>query len=275
KERLTEIFKTANEVSEKSNSDPLANIAGINMEGPFISVKKKGAQNEDYIKNPDINMFNELNESCGNMIKLVTLAPELDGSLDYIREVGDKVNISVGHSDANYDCAAYAFMAGANHVTHICNAMPPFNHRNPGIIGAACDNDKVYAEVICDGIHIHPSMIRTLFKLFGKDRLVFISDSMEATGMPDGEYELGGQKVFKKGNLATLKDGTLAGSVTNLFDCMKNAVSFGIPLGAAVKCATVNPAKSIGAFPNIGSLEVGSRADILLLNPDFSIAKIY
>ena len=146
--------------------------------------------------------------------------------------------------------------------------------RDPGIIGAAADCPHAMAEIICDGIHIHPSVIRNAFRMFGNDRMILISDAMRATGMEDGEYELGGQPVIKKGRLATLKDGTIAGSATNLFDCMKNAVQFGIPLGVAVKAATCNPAKSIECSQEIGTLAVGARADILLLDQDLNIVKI-
>ncbi|MCR5272994.1 MAG: N-acetylglucosamine-6-phosphate deacetylase [Lachnospiraceae bacterium] len=270
-EDLKKIFETTTAIRK---TDDMAKIVGINMEGPFISEKKKGAQNAKYIKSADIEAFCELNASCGNLIKLVTLAPETNGALDFIEELKDEVNISVGHTDANFQTAAKAFSLGANHVTHLFNAMPPFHHRDTGVVGAAFDNKDVYVEVICDGIHIAPSMIRAIFKIFGSDRVVLISDSMEATGMPDGEYMLGGQKVYKKGNHATLSDNTLAGSATNLFDCMKNAVAFGIPLEDAIKSATMTPAKSIGIFPTAGAITENQSADILILNEDLTPEKI-
>lgn len=267
---LSDIFKT---ISKVSSSMDYANIIGINMEGPFISTKKKGAQNERYIQNPDINMFKQLNSLCNNRIKLITLAPELEGAIDFISELKNTVNISIGHTDASYEQAMAAFNAGVNHVTHICNAMPPFHHRDTGIIGAAADCNS-YVELICDGIHIHPSMVRSLFRLFGSDKICLISDSMEATGMKDGSYKLGGQKVIKKGNHATLEDGTLAGSATNLFDCMKLAVSFGISLEDAIKAASVNPAKSIGFYPQVGCLDIDSKADVLILSRDLHLENV-
>ncbi|MBE5909926.1 N-acetylglucosamine-6-phosphate deacetylase [Pseudobutyrivibrio sp.] len=270
-DRLEKIFNTVNEVGAEGN---LANIVGINMEGPFISYQKRGAQNPDYILAPDVEMFRRLNRICDNKIRLITMAPEVEGATDFIKELCSEVNISVGHTMANYDEATAAFKAGANHVTHLFNAMPPLNHREPGVIGAAADSENVFVELICDGIHIHPSAIRLAFKVFGSDRVVLISDSMEATGMVDGEYELGGQKVFKKGNHATLADGTLAGSATNLFDCMKKAVEFGLPLYDAVKSATTTPAKSIGMYPKIGALEVGSKADILIVSKDLELDEL-
>ena len=271
KEMLLEIFKSATDIEP---SDDLANIVGINMEGPFISEKKKGAQNGKYISNPDETFFNDCQKACNNLIKLVTLAPESEGSDAFIEACKDDVNISVGHTAATYDQADLAFKAGANHVTHLCNGMPPFNHREPGVFGAAFDNKDVVVELICDGIHIHPSMIRSIFSLFGAHRVALISDSMEATGMEDGDYELGKQHVIKKGHHATLEDGTLAGSATNLFDCMKKAMEFGIPAEDAIKSATMTPAKSIGLFPEIGSLAVGATADVLILDQQFNLEKI-
>lgn len=270
-DRLEKIFNTVNTVGTEPD---LANVVGINMEGPFISYEKRGAQNPDYILAPNVEMFRRLNRICDNKIRLITLAPEVDGATDFIKELCSEVNISVGHTMANYEEATAAFKAGANHVTHLFNAMPPLNHREPGVIGAAADSENVFVELICDGIHIHPSTIRLAFKVFGSDRVVLISDSMEATGMVDGEYELGGQKVFKKGNHATLADGTLAGSATNLFDCMKKAVEFGLPLYDAVKAATATPAKSIGMYPEIGALEPGSKADILIVSKDLELDEL-
>lgn len=149
--------------------------------------------------------------------------------------------------------------------------MPAFHHRDPGIVGAAADAPHAMVEIICDGIHIHPAVIRSVFHMFGDDRVILISDAMRATGMADGTYELGGQTVYKKGRFATLADGTLAGSATNLFDCMQNALSFGLPLESVVRAVTYNPAKSIGMEKTIGSLTPGARADVLLLNKKYEL----
>lgn len=267
---LKQIFASAGKVPADAAH---ASIVGIHMEGPYISPAKKGAQKEDYIVSPDIHAFRELNASCNGLIRLVTLAPELPGSLEFIRALHNEVAVSLGHSEADYDTASAAFAAGASHATHLFNAMPPLLHRDPGIIGAAFDDPKVMVEVICDGIHITPAVIRMIFQLFGDDRVILISDAMRATGMEDGVYELGGQQVFKNGNRATLADGTLAGSATNLFDCMRHAVSFGIPLASAIKAATMNPARSIGN-EYIGSLAPGKEADILLLDQNLSLVQV-
>lgn len=250
-----------------------ASVAGIHMEGPFISPAKKGAQNGEYIVSPDIARFQELNEASGGMIRLVTIAPELPGSLDFIKALHDTVSISLGHTESDYDTTLEAFKAGANHATHLFNAMPPLLHRNPGVIGAAFDSPHVMVELICDGVHLAPAVIRMAFQLFGEDRVVLISDALRAAGMEDGTYELGGQQIFKKGNWATLKDGTLAGSVTNLFDCMKKAVSLGIPLKSAVKAASVNPARSIRA-EQIGGIAPGKRADLLLVDKELNLIRV-
>lgn len=271
KEILSDIFQTVNDFP---GGEDCAQIAGINMEGPFIANAKKGAQNPAYISEPDIQLFRSLNALCHNQIRLVTIAPEVPGSDDFIRELHDEVVISAGHSAADYKQASNAFSNGVSHVTHLFNAMPPFHHREPGLIGAAADHAGVMVEVICDGLHIHPSMIRNIYRIFGADRVILISDSMEATGMPDGDYELGGQAVRKVGNLATLADQTLAGSATNLADCFRNAVSFGIPLADALKMVTCNPAKSIGLGDSIGSIHVGARADLLLLDKDLNLVKV-
>lgn len=271
KEMLLEIFKTATEIQP---SPELAHIAGINMEGPFIADSKKGAQNGKYISKPDAEMFEELYEASGNLIKLITLATEVEGSGEFIKRFKDEVVISLGHTDANFNQASEAFLAGANHVTHLCNAMPPFHHRDPGVYGAAALNENVFVELICDGIHIHKAMVHSIFKLFGADRVCLISDSMEATGMPDGDYELGKQHVIKNGPLATLEDGTIAGSATNLFDCMRKAIEFGITPEEAIKAASVTPAKSIGIYPEVGSLRAGARADVLILDEEFNLEKI-
>lgn len=277
-EQLLTICKTAAEYARKSqtlvatNTPPspssCAELVGIHLEGPFISPAKKGAQKESNIVPPSATLFEKLWEASDGLLKIITMAPETDSALSFIREFSDRVHISVGHTAADYDMAAWAFDAGADHLTHLFNAMNPLHHRNPGPIGAAFKHPEVFVEMICDGIHIHPAVMKASLQMFGKERIVFISDSMRATGLPDGHYELGGQPVDVKGPLATLPDGTIAASVTNLMDCMKKAVSVGIPLETAVRCASYNPACSIGVSDRLGSIEVGKQADCVLLNMD-------
>ena len=256
--------------------DTGADLVGINMEGPFINLKKAGAQNPEYIMPADKEMFLRLQERSGGLIKLVDIAPEEPGAMEFIDRAKGEVVISLAHTASDYDTAREAIEHGASHATHLYNAMPPLNHREPGVIGAVRDSEKCHPELICDGVHIHPSVIRATFAMFGADRMILISDSMRATGLEDGEYTLGGQPVTVRGNLATLHDGTIAGSATNLMDCMRFVVkTVGLPLETAVMCATENPAKEIGIFNEVGSISVGKRADFVLLDQELNIAAVY
>ena len=271
-ETLTDIANAAAAYKGETGAD----LVGINMEGPFISMAKKGAQNPAFIHRPDVEMFRRLQKASGNLFKLCAIAPEEEGAAEFISELQDEVVLSVAHTTADFDTAKTAFEKGAKQVTHLYNAMPPFTHRAPGVIGAACDNENVKVELICDGVHVHPSVIRATFKMFGDDRIVMISDSMMATGKPDGTYALGGQEVTVKGNVATLTEGgAIAGSVTNLMNCIRYAVkTAGIPLESAVKCAAVNSAKSIGIFDQYGSITAGKYANVVLLDEELNIEKI-
>ena len=269
------LIKIAKVAAAYENKDG-AILTGINMEGPYVSVEKKGAQNPAYIRKPDIEMYRRIQKESGDLIKLVAIAPEEEGAMEFISELKDEVILSLAHTTADYDTAYEALSKGANHITHLYNAMPPFSHREPGVVGAACDKPECMVELICDGIHIHPSVIRATFKMFGDDRIILISDSMMATGMPDGEYSLGGQAVKVADHKATLvTDGAIAGSATNLMDCMRNIVkNMGIPLETAVKCAAVNPAKSIGIYDKYGSIMPGKVANIVLLDKDLNIKSV-
>ncbi|MDY3919096.1 MAG: N-acetylglucosamine-6-phosphate deacetylase [Candidatus Limivivens sp.] len=277
-EILTGICRMAADYHASQSSCPgeLSLLEGINMEGPFISFAKKGAQNGSYIHKPDAAMFRRLQEAAGGLVKLVDIAPEEEGAMEFIDELKEEVAISLAHTTADYDTAKEAYDRGACHATHLYNAMPPFSHRAPGVIGAACDSPHVRVELICDGIHLHPATVRTTFRMFGDDRIVLISDSMMATGLSDGDYSLGGQPVKVTGNLATLSDGTIAGSATNLMDCLRTAVlKMGIPLGSAVKCAAVNSAKAAGLYDRYGSITPGKTANLVLLDPDLNLKAVY
>ena len=245
---------------------------GANLEGPFISGKKKGAQNPAYLMEPDTEAVLGILERSGGFPKIIDIAPELSGAMEFIRRISKEIRVSLAHTEADYDTACAAFEAGADHVTHLFNAMQPFLHRAPGLVGAAADRGA-YVELIADGRHVHPSVIRTVFKIFG-DRVVLISDSMEATGMPDCEYALGGQMVYVRGTLATLEDGTIAGSATNLYDCMVNAIRFGVPADEAIRAASLVPAVSIGIDDRFGSIKEGKDADLVIADRDYSIQKV-
>jgi N-acetylglucosamine-6-phosphate deacetylase len=251
-----------------------ARVVGINMEGPFFSEKKKGAQNPAYLKNPDFDAFKKLYDGCGGLIRLVDVAPELPGAAEFAARAAKLCTVSAAHTDADYEEASSFFDAGASHVTHLFNAMPGIHHREPGVIGAASERDHVTAELICDGLHVHPSAVRMAFRLF-PDRICLISDALRCAGMPDGTYELGGQDVFLKGGVARLGDGTIAGSAANLFSCMKNAVSYGIPKETAIRAASCLPARVIGADAEVGSIAAGKYADFLVTTPDLMLKEVY
>ena len=255
---------------EKSGKEPasMADLVGFNMEGPFISYEKKGAQNPIYIKKADPVLVDRFLKASDGLVKIVGLAPEQNPDFEaYIRAVKDRITVSLAHTNADYDTAMAAFAAGAHHAVHLYNAMTGLSHRAPGVVGAVMDSEGVTAEIICDGIHVHPAAVRAAFQMNGADRMVLISDSLRSTGMPDGGYDLGGQKTEKHGRLCTLVEGgSIAGSVTNLMDCMRYAVHhMGIPLETAIACASENPAKVLHIDNEYGSLAPGYRADIVLL----------
>ena len=272
-EQLTKVCQVA--AAHRDANKPGAELCGINLEGPFLSTAKKGAQKADWIHAPDVDMFRRLMAASKGLVKLVSIAPEEPGAMEFIEAVEGEVTVSIAHTTADYDTAMEAFRLGARQVTHLFNAMPPFSHRAPGVVGAALDTPICNVELICDGVHIHPSVVRATFKMFGPKRVILVSDTMRAAGMPDGDYTLGGQPVKVKGKYATLADGTLAGSVTNLMNCMRTAVSFGIPLEDAVWSAAVNPARAIGIFSRMGSLEPGKRANVVVLDQNLELKDVF
>lgn len=254
-----------------------ADLIGVNMEGPFISIEKKGAQDEKNIIPCSTAVCRQFLDSSEGLVKFVGIAPEKNaGAAEFIRQMKNEVNISLAHTNADYDTAKAAFDLGANHAVHLYNAMPEFTHRAPGVVGAAADSPHVNAELICDGVHIHPSVVRSTLKMFGEDRIIFISDSMRAAGMPDGQYTLGGLDVEVAGNRAVLvSNGVIAGSVTNLMDCMRTAVKkMGIPLETAVACATMNPAKALGEYDKYGSITARKKGNVVLLDKELNLKMV-
>lgn len=252
-----------------------ARVVGVNMEGPFISKEKKGAQREEAILAPDMELFRHFYELSGGIVKLVALAPEQPGGYEFAKEASRLCAVSIAHTTANYEEAKKSFDCGVTHATHLFNAMSGLSHRSPGVVGAVFDDDRVLAEIICDGLHLHPAVLRAAFRQLG-DRALVISDSMRANGLPEGEaFDLGGQMVTVRNGKATLEDGTIAGSVTNLHQEIKNLVSFGIPFETAVKAATLIPARSIGLEQELGSIEPGKRADLVVLDDKLDIVAVY
>ena len=260
---MTDSVENLEKITSQALPDEGAVVAGFHLEGPYISKNRKGAQNEAYIKTPDIEEFKRFKN-----VKKITVAPEVDGMEQFIKEAGCVV--SIGHTDCNYEQAITAINAGADCLTHTFNAMPPMLHRAPGPIGAAVEKG-IYAELICDGRHVSKAAVVALYKMFGADRLILISDTIRPAGCPDGVYDSGGLEVFMKDGIAALKDGTLAGGSQPLLYGVKKAVEFGIDFYEAVKMATETPARSLGL--NKGRIEPGFDADLLILESDMTVCK--
>lgn len=270
-EELTKIFANIDAMKDKVGG---AYIHGANMEGPYIAMSKKGAQNPLYVRNPDKEEFKKLYEGCNGAIRVVDIAPECDGGDEFIKEIQPICPVSIAHTDAGYDEAVHAIELGVRHITHLFNAQSGLHHRKPGVVGAAFDVGRangVRAELICDGFHIHPATLRIAFREMGEDGTVIISDSMKAAGCPDGDYDLGGQPVYVRDGKALLADGTIAASTSNVYKELKNVISFGIPEKQAVKSATINPAKAIRVDDKTGSIEEGKLADILVVDKEYNI----
>lgn len=272
KDRLIDIMHTVS--TFKSNG---AKIAGINLEGPFIALSKKGAQNGDFVRAGTIEEFDELYEASGEIIKLITIAPEAFESDEFIEKVSRKCVVSIGHSASNAVQCQSAIDKGASHITHLYNAMTPMSHRKAGIVGTALDNENVTCELICDGGHICPSVLRSTFKILGENRAVVVSDSMRGSGLGEGEFELGGQQVFVKlnGRYAVLEDGTIAASITNIHQEFRNLIDFGIDFRTALKSCTINPARVIGMDSEIGSIQTGKCADFVFIDENLDIKEVY
>lgn len=262
-----------------------ASLLGIYMEGPYFSLNNKGSQDEACLRPPDYEEYKRLQALSGNNIKIVSIAPELPGAGDFIEKTTKESAaappiLSIGHSACSYDEAREAFAAGANHITHLYNGMLPFHHREPGIPGAFFDDQNATAELICDGLHVHPAAIRMAFRLVSEDRIILISDGLSPMGSRmdmdrTAGFNFGRQKVYVKNGIAFLEDGTTAGSVTGLLCCVRNAIAFGIDKASAFKAATINPARRIGMDKEIGSIAVGKRADLLILDRDLNLNSVY
>ena len=273
-EVLEKAFANAKKLTE-DNIPGLSALRGIQMEGPYFSYKKRGAQNPDYLKEPDFEGFKALYDGCGGLIRIVDIAPELPGAAEFVEKAKALCTVSVAHTDSDYDHAKAAYDAGATHLTHLYNAMPAIHHRNPGVIPAAVENPNVRAELICDGYHIHPASVRLAFTMF-KDRMVLVSDSGRCAGLPEGsKFEIGGQDAWLRDGVAKLADGTIACSAANLWQCLTNVICWGIPEEEAVRAATYNPASAIGAEGIVGSIAPGKQADFLICNADYTQKRVF
>ena len=272
---LSKAFATAKQLKEEA-PEGHSRIMGIQMEGPYFSYAKRGAQNADYLKNPDFDGFKKLYDDCDGLIRIVDIAPELPGAAEFVAKAKDLCTVSIAHTDSDYDHARAAVDAGVTHLTHLYNAMPAIHHRNPGVIPACVENENVQAEIICDGYHIHPSSVRLAFTMF-KNRMVLVSDSGRCAGQPEGyQFDLGGQMAEIRGGVAKLVGTeTIACSAANLWTCLANTVSWGIAEEEAVRAATYNPAKALGVQDKIGSIETGKYADFVITNTDYSEKRVF
>ena len=272
---LAKAFATARQLADEAPAGH-ARLMGIQMEGPYFSYKKRGAQNPDYLKEPDFEGFQALYDGCGGLVRIVDVAPELPGAAEFVAKASKLCTVSIAHTDSDYDHAKAAIDAGVTHLTHLYNAMPGIHHRNPGVIPAAVENPKVRAEIICDGQHIHPASVRLAFSMFGGSRMILVSDSGRCAGLPDGsKFELGGQDAWLRDGVARLADGTIACSAANLWQCLTNVISWGIPEEEAVRAATYNPACAIAADSKIGTIEPGKLADFVICSGDYTEKRVF
>lgn len=274
---LSQSFEMFRELMKESTEDREAwkgaEILGVNMEGPYLNVNKKGAHVAEFIQLPDAEYVKQYQD----VIRLLTIAPEVEGGMDFVRDIAENTSIrqAIGHTASGYDEAIAAFDAGITEVTHLFNAMNGIHHRNPGVVGAALTRKDVYCELIADTFHIH----KGLFQLVAdtkKDHLVLITDSMRAAGLPDGEYDLGGQQVKVEGIRCLLPDGTIAGSVSRLNQAVRNLYqNTDLTFEQAVNAASLNPAHAIGVEKTKGSIEIGKDADLIVMDDNCNIYKTY
>ena len=270
---LDKAFRAAARLRREGLADG-ARLMGIQMEGPFLSREKRGSQNPAYLRLPDWDRFLRLYDAAEGLLRIVDVAPELPGAVEFTRRASEKCRVSVAHTAAGYDQAAAVFDAGATHLTHLFNAMSGIHHRHPGPIGAASERENVTAELICDGIHVHPSAVRMAFRLF-PGRICLISDALRCCGMADGSYSLGGQEILLSGGVARLTGGAIAGSAADLYQCMRRAVSFGIPREQAVWAATALPARVIGRESETGAIADGRAADFVICGGELEPEAVY
>ena len=272
---LEKAFGTAKQLVEE-NIEGLSVLRGIQMEGPFFCYAKRGAQNADYLRDPDFEGFKALYEGCGGLVRIVDVAPELPGAAEFVEKASKLCTVSIAHTDSDYDHAKAAVDAGVTHLTHLYNAMPAIHHRNPGVIPAAVENAKVQAEIIADGYHIHPSSVRLAFTMF-KNRMVLVSDSGRCAGKDEGyQFDLGGQMAEIRGGVAKLVGTeTIACSASNLWKCLCNAISWGIPEEEAVRAATYNPACALGVQDVVGSIATGKVADFLVCSEGYADKRVF
>ena len=271
---LDKAFATAKRIVEEQPEN-CAKLRGIQMEGPFFSYAKRGAQNADYLKTPDFEGFKKLYEDCGGLVRIVDIAPELPGAAEFVAKAKDLCTVSIAHTDSDYDHAKAAVDAGVTHLTHLYNAMPGIHHRTPGVITAAVENPNVRAEIIADGFHIHPASVRLAFTMF-KNRMILVSDSGRCAGKDEGyQFDLGGQMAELRGGVAKLVGtNTIACSASNMWTCLRNALSWGIPEEEVIRACTYNPACALGVEAEVGSIAEGLVADFLVCTDGYESKRV-
>jgi len=256
----------------KSKNLPGANILGFHLEGPYLNPWVARAQRKAALRLPSWSEWQEIEEKFGKEIKIVTLAPEIPGVKELIAHLhGLGIVAAVGHSWASYEDIMEAVRQGLSYATHTFNAMKPFHHREPGLIGAILTCEKIYTEVIVDLVHLHPATINLMLKVKGWDKVILVTDAMRAAGMPEGEYLLTGEKVTVTAGAVRLPNGTLAGSVLTLNRAVANLVNMGFPLNQTLRLATLNPAQVLGISHLKGSLEIGKDADLVIMSPELEV----
>ena len=272
---LSKAFANAKQLREEA-PEGYSRIMGIQMEGPYFSYAKRGAQNPDYLMEPDFDGFKKLYDEADGLLTIVDIAPELPGAVEFVEKASKLCTVSIAHTDCTYDHAKAAVDAGVTHLTHLYNAMPGIHHRNPGVIPAGVENANVQAEIIADGFHIHPASVRLAFTMF-KNRMILVSDSGRCTGQPEGyQFDLGGQMAELRGGVAKLVGTeTIACSASDMWKCLTNTISWGVPEEEAVRAASYNPAKALGAHDKIGSIEEGKYADFIITDANYTQKKVF
>ncbi|MFD2611922.1 N-acetylglucosamine-6-phosphate deacetylase [Paenibacillus gansuensis] len=268
---LEDLLRMISSVSRVAGKEPGANIAGIHAEGPYLNLKRKGMQNENYLRHPNPEEMKIILDHTGSLLRMVTIAPELPGGMEMVSFLADRdIIVSIAHSDATYEEAKQAFQCGASHVTHCFNGMRPIHHRDPGLVVAAFEEEHVSVQAIVDDVHLHPAIVRLMYREKGAGSMVLITDALQAMGLGDGKYVFGGHEVMVRQGVATLADGTLASSTVTMNEALAKTVRAGIPLRDAVTMGTKTPADLLG-LEKKGRIRDGADADMVLLDDEFQV----
>ena len=267
---LEDLMVMIENVKKVIGKEPGAKIAGIHLEGPYLNVKRKGMQNEKYLRHPNQKEMEEILKAADGLVKMVTIAPELPGGMEMVQFLNERgIIVALAHSDATYDEAKQAFAIGASHVTHCFNGMRPIHHRDPGLVVAAFEEPHVSLQAIVDHVHLHPAIVRLMHRIKGPEGVVLITDALQAMNMGDGVYEFGGHEVTVENGEARLADGTLASSTVTMIEALRKTVESGISLVDVACMATKTPATILG-LPQKGRLEVNADADLVLVDAEYN-----